>query len=275
MTKTRRPLSGPGPPRVPRYHVVIVLVDGRSSRFPRRGLRRTVPELVGLVAGVVLFSWLHHLAGSDISRASANAHALQAVERSLGLNVELSANNWLADSAVLSHVAVLYYRLYYLPLAAVLLWVLFRHPRAYRRVRVILIVMAAVALLVFWLLPMSPPRFALPGIADVVAENDVFGGPASRDLSNGQNHFSAFPSLHVGWSALGAYAAWLVVRGTYMRAAILFWLFPAVMIAVVITTGNHYILDVVGSAALLTASIAAAVAWERLRPNQVQVPHTP
>lgn len=32
--------------------------------------------------------------------------------------------------------------------------------------------MAPLALLVFWLLPMSPPRFALPGIVDLLAEHD-------------------------------------------------------------------------------------------------------
>jgi hypothetical protein len=41
------------------------------------------------------------------------------------------------------------------------------------------------------------------------------------------------------------------------------------MIAVVITTGNHYVLDVVGSALLLTTSIAAAAVWGRwLRARQ-------
>jgi len=222
-------------------------------------------ELVGLVVGVALFSWLHNLAGTDTARATANAHAVQTIERALGLDVELSANQWLAGLRVLPQVATWFYRLYYLPLAGVLVWVLFRHAAAYRRVRLVLIFMAALALIVFWLLPMSPPRLALPGIVDIVARYDVIGGAASRDLSNGQNHFSAFPSLHVGWSALCAYAAWLVLRGAHPRVATLVWLFPLAMTAVVIPTGNHYVLDVVGSAVLLVASVATAAGWERYR----------
>ncbi|WP_347352677.1 phosphatase PAP2 family protein [Intrasporangium sp.] len=58
---------------------------------------------------------------------------------------------------------------------------------------------------------------------------------ASRDLSTGQNHFSAFPSLHVGWSAVCACAAWLAIRRPRPRTATLVWLFPLVMVAVVIT----------------------------------------
>lgn len=239
-----------------------------SGHFPhpeRRRWRRPVVELVGLVAGVALFSWLHGLAGSDLALATANAQTMQSVERALGLDVELAANQWLAGSPAVMIAAVSFYRLYYLPLAVVLFWVLFRHADDYRTVRTVLIVMAALALLTFWLLPMSPPRFAMPGIVDVVAEHDPVSGSASRDLSNGQNHFSAFPSLHVGWSAVCAYAAWLVLHRRHPRLALLPWLFPAVMVAVVITTGNHYVLDVVGSAALLAIGVAAAAVVRRLR----------
>ena len=74
---------------------------------------------------------------------------------------------------------MLYYRLYYLPMVVVLLWVLFRHAGVYPFVRRTLIVMALLALMVFWLLPMSPPRFALAGITDIVAEHDVVAGGTS------------------------------------------------------------------------------------------------
>ena len=126
-----------------------------------------------------------------------------------------------------------------------------------------MIAMAILALLVFWLVPMSPPRLALHGIVDVVATHDPIAGGASRDLTNGQNHFSAMPSLHVGWSALGAYAAWLALRPSHPRLSWLRWLWPTVMAADVIATGNHYVLDVAGSAVLLSVSIGAATLWDR------------
>ena len=55
------------------------------------------------------------------------------------------------------------------------------------------------------------------------------------------------------------------VAPEHPRVALIVWLFPLVMAAVVITTGNHYVLDVAGSVALLTVSIAAAAAWGRYR----------
>ncbi len=230
-----------------------------------RVLRRPVIELVGLAVGYGLFSWLHNLAGTDVASATANAHALQGLEASVHLNVEGTANHWLAQHATLAQSAVVIYRLYYLPLAGVLLWVLFRHAELYPTVRRTLIVMASVALLVFWLFPVSPPRFALAGIVDVVTRHDPFSGGATREMPNGQNLYSAMPSLHVGWSALCAYAAWLALRGQHPRSALLVWLFPVIMIGVVITTGAHYVVDVIGSAVLLTVSMAFATGWERWR----------
>lgn len=223
-------------------------------------------ELIGLAVLVGIFSWLHDLAGTDIDLATSNAQSLQAVERAMGIDVELAANHWLAGRPLLLLAAVWYYRLYYVPLAIVLVWLIFRRPALYRRVRGVLIVMMVVALLLFWLMPMAPPRFAMPGIVDIVADHDVIAGAASRDLSNGQNHFSAFPSMHVGWSLLCAYAAWLALRRRNLGAAVLVWLFPLLMIAVVITTGNHYVLDVAGSLALLAVSIAVTASWHAMTP---------
>jgi membrane-associated phospholipid phosphatase len=72
------------------------------------------------------------------------------------------------------------------------------------------------------------------------------------------------PSLHVGWSLLCAYAAWSALRPSHPRLALLSWIFPLVMAVDVLVTGNHYVLDVAGSIALLAVSIAAASVWGRL-----------
>ena len=240
-----------------------------------RGWRRAAVELGGLVVGLFLFSRLRNLAGTDVTSATENAHALYSLERGVHLDVEVAANHWLSSHPTLIVVAVLYYRLYYLPVVAVLVWVLFRHPEVYRTVRRTLIVMVPLALLVFWLVPMSPPRFALTGIVDIVAEHDPVAGEASRDLTTGQNHFSAMPSLHVAWSALCAYAAWLALRAQHPRLAHLSWLLPIGMVLVVISTGNHYLLDVAGSVLLLALSIAAAASCQRHRGALPSRRHTP
>jgi PAP2 superfamily len=222
-------------------------------------LRETALLTVFLVA----FSRLHAAVGTDVSAATANAHRLLSLERALHLDVEPAMNHWLSDHPALILPAVLGYRLYYAVLLGVLVWVFVRGDDSYLRARRTFMAMAGLALVVFWALPMSPPRLALAGTVDIIARYDVVGGRASRDLGNGQNHFSAMPSLHVGWSAWAAYVVWSTLRTSHPRAALVAWLFPLAMVADVLATGNHFVLDVVGSGVLLVASIAVANVWGR------------
>ena len=181
-------------------------------------------------------------------------------------------NAWAAHNHALVVVAVALYRLYYLFVVAVLVWLFLRDPASYRQARRVLVAMIVLGLVVFWAFPVSPPRFALPGIVDVVADHDILPVHHSLDQTSGAN-FTSFPSLHVGWSAWCAYATWSACRRTYRRAALLPWLFPLLMTAVVWTTGNHYVLDVVGSAGLLLAGIAATNGWARLAERGQRVRH--
>jgi membrane-associated phospholipid phosphatase len=194
------------------------------------------------------------------------------MERAVHLDIVLMANRWLTEHPALIQPAVVYYRSYYLAVIGVLLWIFLRHPEIYRRVRRTFVAMGALALIVFWVLPMSPPRLALPGVVDIIAEHDTLWGQATRDMASGQNHFSAMPSLHVGWSMWCAYAAWSALRTRHPRSALLPWAFPLVMAAVVLTTGNHYVLDIAGSAVLLIVSIGAAQVCGRVvdRPESVR-----
>jgi membrane-associated phospholipid phosphatase len=148
-------------------------------------------------------------------------------------------------------------------IVGVLLWVFIRHAEVYRKVRRTLVAMMVLILPVYWAVPVSPPRFALPGIVDIVAAYDILGR-ASRDTGKDQNHYSAMPSLHVGWSLWCAYAVWCALRVAHPRLALLSWIFPLFMAADVLATGNHYVLDVAGSIVLLAASIVAASMWGRL-----------
>lgn len=221
-------------------------------------------EVAGLLLVILLFSWLHAIAGKDVAAATANALALQSIERALHLDIELRANQWLTEHPSLIQLAVYYYRLYYLAIIGVLVWVYVRHADVYIKVRRTLVAMLVLVLPVFWALPMSPPRFALPGVVDIIAGHDLLGGHASRGIENGQNLYSAMPSMHVGWSLWCAYAAWYALRASHPRLALLSWIFPLGMTAVVLITGNHYVLDIAGSAVLLAVSIAVVSVWGHL-----------
>ncbi|MEV0198578.1 phosphatase PAP2 family protein [Nonomuraea sp. NPDC050691] len=256
------------PPEVDTGQLSRLAARARSAVLAGRAGGRPAPlvEVAGLLLVILTFSRLHAAAGKGVAAAAtAHAHTLQSVERALHLDIELGANRWLTGHPALIMPAVYYYRLYYVVIVGVLVWVYVRHAESYAKVRWTLVVMGLLVLPVFWALPMSPPRLALPGITDIIAEYDILGrGHATRDVNSGLNLFSAMPSMHVGWSLWCGYAGWLALRGSHPRLALLPWAFPLGMAAVVLVTGNHYVLDIAGSVALVGVSIAVVTAGGRL-----------
>ncbi|SEF37270.1 PAP2 superfamily protein [Amycolatopsis pretoriensis] len=224
----------------------------------RKLLSGRVAELVFLLLWFLLFARIAALLGTDVEAATAHARAVQDAEHAVHFDVELSANRRLAGQPALAQLAVAVYRLYYVVVAGVLAWVFVRHAEVYHEVRRTMVAMMALVLPVYWAVPLSPPRLALPGAVDIVARYDLF----HQESWTNPTHYTAMPSMHVGWSLWCAYAVWTALRGT--RWALLPWAFPLLMVAVVITTANHYVLDVVGSVVLLVAAIAAAWVWGRV-----------
>ena len=227
-------------------------------------------ELTLLALWFLLFTRLAAATGRDLTAAGANALTLQSLEETLHMSIERGANGWLAGNPVPGHLAVVLYRLYYPVVAGTLLWVFVRHADVYREVRRTMVAMMVLVLPVYWAVPMSPPRFALPGVVDIVAEYDIVDH-ASRQSWTSPTHHTAMPSMHVGWSLWCAYAVWFALRGTHPRLALVPWLFPLLMAADVLATGNHYVLDIAGSIALLAVSVGAASVWGRLAARR----HTP
>jgi len=219
-----------------------------------------------VVGAFVAFTVLHGAARHVAGAAASNAHALQRFEATLGLDVERGANAWLAASATPVQVAaVVVYRSYYLVIVGVLAWLYVRHPEAYVRARRALLAMLLLVLAVYWTIPMSPPRYAMTGIVDVVAGYSPIGTQSAAAAGNAQT-LSAMPSLHVALAAWCAYAVGTALRPSHPRGAVVAWAFPLLMTGVVLTTGNHYVLDVVGSALVLAAAVGLAAAWGRARP---------
>lgn len=161
-----------------------------------RGRRAVVVELVFLVLWFVVFARLTALLGTDVVAANAAASAVQSAEHAVHIDIELSANRWLAGNPVIARLAVYVYRLYYVAVAGVPAWVFFRHAEVYRKVRRTMVAMMVLVLPVYWAAPLSPPRLALAGAVDIVARYDIF----PQESWSNPSHFTAMPSMHVGWA---------------------------------------------------------------------------
>lgn len=235
-------------------------------RVPSGRWSRLVASLV-LVTAVATFSWLHARLGQDEAVAQRNAHRLVGLENRLGFGIEPAVNGWLARHGALMVGSVGVYRLYYLAILAVVVWLGARHRREFVVAALTWIGLATLALFVFWQFPVAPPRLALPGVVDVVAAHDLGGAHAS--VTGSGNHNSALPSMHTGWALWCAYSVWLVRRTWWPR------IFPAVMVGVVIGTGNHYVFDVLLAGALLMLShwVSSLVTRRWLRAQTVLDDH--
>src|SRR6185312_9767346 len=126
----------------------------------------------------------------------------------------------------------------------------------YFRLRNAMLISGAIGLVIFTLFPLAPPRLAELGLVDTVTRSS----DAYRVLQPTMftNQYAAMPSLHVGWDLLVGLAILAAARGPLLRAfgAVM----PVLMVAAVVLTANHYIVDAIAGATL------TATCWYFLRP---------
>ena len=113
----------------------------------------------------------------------------------------------------------------------------------------------AAANVVFWAWPAAPPRFSVPGMADILVTRDILGAAHPRGATSLVNLYAAMPSLHVAWAAWCAIAVVAACRSRWRRLA---WLYPAVTTLVVLGSANHFLLDAAGGLAVAGLGLLAA-----------------
>ncbi len=241
--------------------VADLLPEPRRDRRTSAGLRgrvavpapvRTVARETLLLGSLLLvYQASRLLGGRDVTAAFHHARTVLHVEQLLRLPGEQAAQALVLSVEPVVRAANSYYAAAHLPVTvAALLWLLLFRPLVYRRLRTAIVGGTAVALAVYLLLPVAPPRM-LPGFVDTAATHgqSVYGDAGASALAN---QYAALPSLHVGWAVLVAIAG---VSAAATRWRWLWVLHPVATVAVVVVTGNHYWLDVGAGAAL------AVCAW--------------
>lgn len=223
--------------------MVVVRAWGRvvaRARPPLPG------ELVLVTALLVVYDRLRTVAGVRPSVAVAHGWAILDVEGAFHLRFEGALNAWLTGQGVLRTLAVDYYQFLHLGVAlAVLALCYLRHPDIYRPARSALVLTNLVGLAVFAAYPAAPPRL-LPhaGYVDSVAAAG-FGtthGPILAD------QYGAMPSLHLAWATWVAVTGFAIARRWTLRS--LFVAHPVLTAIAVVSTANHYLLDVAGGVVL-------------------------
>jgi len=195
--------------------------------------------------------------GEAVSNArKAFEHAGETIrfEQSLGILAEATVQSATLSYSFLTHMFNIIYFYGHWPVILVCGAVLFvKNPRIYVITRNAFLISGAVALVVYTLFPVAPPRLAFPGISDTLAMTV----PISLDKSRLINPYAALPSLHVGWDLLIALGIFFGTSRWFIRYPAL--LLPPAMLMATVVTGNHFFVD--GIAGALVASSAFALSY--------------
>lgn len=209
----------------------------------------TVREFSPVAAAFTLCPAVAALAPSDPAGPVARAEALAELERDLGAFVEPAAHDWLAARPTLLAVATFLYLFAHLPATVgALVWARLEHPRAFPLARDALLATQALVVAGYLLVPTAPPRM----LARFGSEQAAGGWVGLI-----QSPYAAMPSGHVAFAALAAgivsaLAAWRWVRWVAP-------LYPALVVAIVIGTANHFWLDALAGAGAAASGWALAV----------------
>ena len=247
----------------------------RESSAPGAG-RSTLPAwlgerwpatLVAVVSNIGLFLVLFQLykivrrqfIQQSNAEAFGNADQILRWERALHLDPELRLQHW----AIAHEWVIRGLNWYY----AGFMWILYGccvvaivlAPARYRPLRRVFLCSMALALPWYAIYPLAPPRFMTPeGFVDTLK---IYGpNYFSNEGLVTANQFAAMPSMHIGWSTVGA--AMLAVAIPRWRRVplgpLLGLLHVGLMTLTVMATGNHYLLDAVGGWLIVLAALLVA-----------------
>ncbi len=218
-----------------------------------RGVHTTwLREALLLTLLYASYEWVRGKAPERKSVAFANADRVQSLERHLHIDFELGANHAILPYQWLMDAESIYYQLTHeVIVLALLIWLWKRHRTYYPLLRSTLVVLSLVSLAMYWAFPLAPPRLAEIGVVDTMLVHPVlFAG--MKSVTGLVNLYAAMPSVHVAWAVWCAVAITFVTKSPWRFLA---WTYPLVTTAVVLGTGNHYVLDIVIGVALVLGSM--------------------
>jgi hypothetical protein len=267
---------------VPRLLVLLLLLLAVAALVRLRSSRRNGPtdhpwlpkgwpdaihQLSLFAFADLCYETVRGVAEDNTALAFSNARQIVDLERGLNLFFEQGFQAWVMGHRLLVDFAnFMYVNSHFVMTTAFLVWLYLRHNDRFYFVRNMFLVAMALALLGYLAFPTAPPRF-LPelGFVDTISYYaDVRHDSGFVTLFF--NPYAAVPSMHVAFSLMLAVPAVLIVR---RRLAKVLWaLYPPLVTAVVIATGNHWWFDAAaGALVALTAALVARLVLSRVRPG--------
>jgi hypothetical protein len=233
-------------------------------------------EGVGLAWAYLVYERMRGQATGSPGAALAHAHQIVNIERFVGINAERDAQQLFVHVAWFMTALRFWYGVVYFVAPITVLVLLYRRmPARYVRWRNALLLMFVLALVVYWLYPLMPPRLMPHSYGFVQTSRDALDisghvrtflgaspSPSKANFDQYGNAFAALPSFHFASSLWVVGALWPLVR---RRWRALLACYPLTMLLCIIVTANHWFLDGAASCVVVAAACAGAGALASLR----------
>ena len=246
---------------VPRPPNPFARIGGAARRGLGSGWRRQLTLFGGAYVVYNLARWIF---AGDLAPAREHARWIVELERDTGVAVEGSVQQALDSEAASWVLSNVYLAAQFVVVPGALIWLYRRSPDVYRSLRNTLLATWLIAVPIFAVFPVAPPRLADMGIVDTVSEQA--GVELTGRSTIFYNQLAAVPSLHVGFAVAVGVALAVVLRWRWAKALALLW-GPLVSLSVV-ATGNHYFFDIAAGLAVTALGFAAGRLPIRLSPRE-------
>jgi hypothetical protein len=240
-----------------------------------RMFRRFTVQIIGVLALEQAYEFVRGRISDQSDIATMNGYRILDIEWQHGLFIESRVERFFLQFHPIMNAVDIYYVVAHVGGTLGALGVLYAFRREeYSWMRNMLVATTAMALISFYLFPTAPPRmFSIYGFVDPLQLHHLINAGGEQPDSYTYNPYAAMPSLHVGYALIASWACYKAVERIYLKAACA--LYPAAMAAVVVISGNHWIMDIVGAIAVVLLSAVvlklASYAYTRLDPRtQIQ-----
>jgi membrane-associated phospholipid phosphatase len=200
------------------------------------------------------YSSTRWIAAGEVPKATAHARWIVHLEQALHVSVEGSVQRALDTGAPIWLLNHLYLVAQFLVVPGALIWLYAHSPAVYRVLRNTVLATWLMAVPIYALFPVAPPRLAGIGIVDTISDRSE-ASLNSHVATGFYNPFAAVPSLHAGFAFAVGTALAVALRRPWAKALALLW-GPAVTLAVV-ATGNHFLFDVAAGLVVTAAGFVA------------------
>jgi PAP2 superfamily len=226
-------------------------------------------EVALFALALVVYQASRALVIGEPSTAFENAAGIIDWEKSSGLFVETSIQEWVLNHLQLAE-ALNYFYMYahWTVTPLFFIWLYRRRRRVYPYVRNAFLAANGIALVVFMLYPVAPPRLVGQGFVDTlhkVSDIDLHGGV----FSGWFNPHAAVPSMHFGYALMIGMVGLLLLRSWPLRLIAV--AYPVIVFITITGTANHYVLDAVAGGLVVGMGFVAVwalmAARGRLRPR--------